>query len=84
MATARIPPPIQSWLQRQVKGATFREITLKRLRELPVAVPPIELQQTFEQRIRCVEVQSARLQRSDAQLDTLFSSLQQLAFRGDL
>ena len=33
-------PEVQHWIQRQVKGATFREITLARLRELPVRVPP--------------------------------------------
>ena len=26
----------QAWLQRQVKGATFREITLTRLRQMPI------------------------------------------------
>lgn len=40
-------PSTQAWIQRQVKGATFREITLARLRELPVLIPPIEIQDKF-------------------------------------
>ena len=45
----------QQWLSRQVKGATFREITLARLRELPVLVPSLELQRAFDARARAAE-----------------------------
>jgi type I restriction enzyme S subunit len=40
-------PSTQAWIQRQVKGATFREITLARLRELPVLIPPMGIQDKF-------------------------------------
>ena len=40
-------PSTQAWIQRQVKGATFREITLARLRELPVLIPPMAIQEKF-------------------------------------
>jgi type I restriction enzyme S subunit len=40
-------PSTQAWIQRQVKGATFREITLARLRELPALIPPMEIQDEF-------------------------------------
>lgn len=40
--------PCQLWLQTQVKGVTFREITLERLRELKVPMPPLDLQNEFE------------------------------------
>jgi type I restriction enzyme S subunit len=40
-------PSTQAWIQRQVKGATFREITLARLRELPVLIPPMAIQDEF-------------------------------------
>ena len=42
----------QNWIQRQVKGATFREITLKRLRELPVVIPPISIQRDFSKKVK--------------------------------
>src|SRR5690606_3869824 len=37
-------PFVQRWLWKNVKGATFKEITLGKLRELPVAIPPVEVQ----------------------------------------
>lgn len=40
-------PSTQAWIQRQVKGATFREITLARLRELPVLIPVMAIQEVF-------------------------------------
>ena len=40
-------PSTQAWIQRQVKWATFREITLARLRELPVLIPAMEIQERF-------------------------------------
>lgn len=77
-------PSSQQWIQRQVKGATFREITLTRLRELPVSLPPRRLQHEF--RIRCEAVNALRAsgQIGLEQADTLFASLQQRAFRGEL
>jgi type I restriction enzyme S subunit len=74
----------QSWIQRQIKGATFREITLKRLREMPVLVPPIELQNRFDSIFQSIEQQKARIQTHLTELDTLFASLQSRAFNGEL
>jgi type I restriction enzyme, S subunit len=76
--------PTQHWIDRQVKGATFREITLGRLRELPVLVPPLPLQQTFATRIQAIEALKATHRTALAQLDALFASLQQRAFAGEL
>jgi len=77
-------PGTQKWIERQIKGATFREITLARLRELPVWIPPMSLQQEFAARATHV----ARLKRSQARcmgtLDALFGTLQQAAFQGGL
>src|ERR1039457_2453572 len=41
----------QYWIQCRVKGATFREITLAALRQLPVLLPPLGLQQRFSELI---------------------------------
>jgi type I restriction enzyme S subunit len=74
----------QRWLQRQVKGATFREITLSRLREMPIQLPPLDLQQNFA--VVCSAVGDARGKHRLAHKRTcvLFQSLQQRAFRGEL
>ena len=74
----------QQWIERQVKGATFREITLGRLRELPVLVPPLPLQQTFATRMASIEALKASHRHALAALDALFASLQQRAFAGRL
>ena len=74
----------QRWIQRQVKGATFREITLKRLRELPVMVPPLGEQQEFAVRRRTVGHLRLAFESSLDGFDRLFASLQQRAFRGEL
>jgi type I restriction enzyme S subunit len=74
----------QHWIARQIKGATFREITLTRLRELPLPLPPLPLQHMFARRVAAVEQLKASHRASLAQLDGLFASLQHRAFRGEL
>ncbi len=77
-------PATQQWIQRQVKGATFREITLTRLRELPVLVPPLKLQKEFSVRVESVARLASSGMHSISNLDSLFASLQHRAFRGEL
>lgn len=74
----------QRWIARQVKGATFREITLGRLRELPVPVPPPSLQARFATRVAAVEEAVGSMTASSDALGRMFGSLQQRAFRGQL
>ncbi len=74
----------QHWIARQIKGATFREITLGRLRELPLPVPPLVLQQEFAHRVAAVEKLKSAHRASLAQMDSLFAALQHRAFRGEL
>lgn len=74
----------QRWIQAQVKGATFREITLGRLRQLPVPVPPTQLQQDFKRRIGQVEAGREVGVRALHASEELCTSLQSRAFRGEL
>ncbi len=74
----------QSWIHRQVKGATFREITLGKLRELEVPLPPFARQLEFSQRVQAAEAQLAVHRTHLATLDELFTSLQHRAFSGAL
>jgi type I restriction enzyme S subunit len=74
----------QHWLQRQVKGATFREITLNRLREMPILVPRLGLQRAFAARIIEIDKLKAHHRAYLAKLDALFASLQHRAFRSEL
>lgn len=74
----------QAWIAAQVKGATFREITLGRLRELPVPVPRPDLQQRFAQAFHFIQSVKSAHESHLAKLDELFASLQYRAFRGEL
>jgi len=74
----------QRWIERQVKGATFREITLGRLRELPMMIPPRILQDKFDLICQHVSTSALASQSSLAGLEKLFTSLQQQAFEGKL
>jgi len=75
---------VQSWIGRQIKGATFKEITLKRLREMPLIVPPIELQNDFAENIQLIEDQKQQAENSQLKSEELFQSLLQRAFKGEL
>lgn len=74
----------QRWIQRQVKGATFREITLKRLRELPIVLPPAELQYAYRDHTRAINAVRQSHASGVSAADDLFCSLQERAFRGEL
>jgi type I restriction enzyme S subunit len=74
----------QKWLQRQVKGATFREITLSRLREMPILMPPLNLQRSFAARSVEIDKLYASHRTHLAKVNALFASLQHRGFRGEL
>lgn len=74
----------QLWIAAQVKGATFLEITLGRLRELPVVVPPKELQDQFSRIVQKIRRGRDAGVRQAHSTDHLFSSLQHRAFSGQL
>ncbi len=71
----------QFWISRQVKGATFKEITLKRLREMPILLPPIELQNKFASIIEKIEEQKSLYEMELAKLEENFQALLQQSFQ---
>jgi len=75
---------LQVWVSRQCKGATFREITLRRLRQMPIPVPPLSLQQEFCEIVSSVGKRQDAIDRARANAEDLFNSLVQRAFRGEL
>ena len=54
------------------------------IRALPIPVPPLELQYRFAAIVKSVEQQRVSQRAHLNELDTLFTSLQARAFRGDL
>lgn len=67
-----------------ILGQTRARISMGRLRELSVPVPPIELQHEFARRVAAIDRLKADQRTSLAEMDALFASLQQRAFRGEL
>ncbi len=74
----------QNWIETQVKGATFREITLTRLREMEVPLPPMERQREFSRFAQKLDSVVRTLEEGLAATSDLFASLSQRAFRGEL
>jgi len=74
----------QHWISRQVKGVTFQEITLKRLREMPILVPPRFIQDEFCRFFLKVSQEKKNQLQFFQESENLFNSLLQRAFTGDL
>ena len=65
-------------------GATREAITKAQIEVFEAICPPIDLQREFARRVNTLEKLKAAQRSSLAELDTLFSSLQQRAFSGNL
>ena len=75
---------VQSWIKRQTKGITFKEITLGRLRKTPIMLPPISIQRQFAQIAKTAEAMKSNQSQSLYELDEIFNSIIQKAFSGEL
>jgi len=75
-------------IQREVKslarGATLIQINLKELREIEIIKPSLNLQNQFAERVAIIEEQKAIAQKSIEKSESLFNSLLQKAFKGEL
>ena len=84
LVTALRSKGAQFQVSRELKGATFKEITLGRLREIKVCVPPLDLQKRFSDAFNLKQQALRKLTESVRFSDELFASLSQRAFRGEL
>ncbi len=71
-------------LKRYSKGTNTKYLTMVILNRMPILVPSIEQQRRFAAIVKSVEQQKARQRAHLDELDTLSSSLQSRAFRGEL
>lgn len=65
-------------------GGSMKNISKPKLLSVPIAIPSLELQQTFASRVAGVERLKEQHRAHLVELDTLFASLQHRAFRGEL
>lgn len=67
-----------------VTSATIAHLTGEKLKAMPIPLPPFELQVEFSKKLDAVRGIKELHQTSHRQIDSMFSSLQHRAFRGEL
>lgn len=70
--------------QRLTHGIANRDLGLKRMVRIEMFLPPFSLQSEFVRRVEALERLKTAHRASLSELDTLFTSLQHRAFRGEL
>jgi len=65
---------IQSIIAEKTRGIALKQINMKDVRELPILIPPLPLQQSFASKIEAIERQKALVQQSITETETLFNS----------
>jgi len=75
---------VQGWINLQCKGSTFREITLGRLRQVPIPVPSIEEQSEIAGALDTIDQRIAIEAASSASLFELKSALLSVLLTGEV
>jgi len=68
-------------LEEQAPQSAQKNINLEILRKLKVPLPPVEMQIKFSSIVEQVEKTKAKMQESLQEMDNLFNSLMQQAFK---
>ncbi|MFD2514200.1 restriction endonuclease subunit S [Pontibacter locisalis] len=71
-------------IQKRVKGAVTKTINKDSIREIPVLLPPLQLQEKFIAVIKKIVKQKAAVETTLKGSNNLFQSLLQKAFKGEL
>jgi type I restriction enzyme S subunit len=77
-------PRARRYLEQTAKGAIMAGLNMGIVSDMPIAVPPLQLQGEYDRRVTTMKNLEAAYRASLAELDALFASLQQRAFRGEL
>jgi type I restriction enzyme S subunit len=70
--------------QKNTKGAANRDLVLKKIAKIELPLPPIKLQNQFAQIVEKIETLKTHYQQSLQELENLYGTLSQRAFRGEL
>ncbi len=65
-------------------GSAIQNLLLSEMRRFKIIIPPLELQNQFAERVAVIEEQKAIAQKSLEHSESLFNSLLQKAFKGEL
>ena len=77
-------PALYMEFSRRAPGATVKNLNIGLVRSVVVPVPPVPQQREYADRVSAIEGLTVPFQRSLGGLESLFASLQQRAFQGDL
>lgn len=77
-------PAMNAYMVRRANASSQANLFQGPIREMPVLLPPLPLQQTFATRVQAIEALKAQHRAALAEADALFASLQQRAFAGTL
>ncbi|WP_372997008.1 restriction endonuclease subunit S [Lutispora sp.] len=77
-------PSIRSKYVASTKGISIKHLHLIDIKQLSIIVPPIEQQQIFVRFVQKIEKLKEKQEKSSQELDSLFKSLMQKAFLGEL
>jgi len=77
-------PIARRYLEQRAKGAVMDGLNMGIIRDMPIPLAPIALQQEFAVKLEGLDNVRREQRQSDAQLEALFASLQYRAFRGEL
>lgn len=73
-----------SMLSDSVTSATIAHLTGQKIKKLEIMVPSLDLQSTFLKKLSCIEDRKQNFSTALTGAETIFASLQQRAFRGEL
>ncbi|MBP7434397.1 restriction endonuclease subunit S [bacterium] len=77
-------PFIKRQADKSIKGAGVPDLHLVEIKSFDIPVPPLSLQNQFAEIVNKVEVLKVKYQKSLEELENLYASLSQRAFRGEL
>ena len=81
---AMVNPAVKRQADKAIKGIGVPDLHLNMIKKFRIPLPPITLQNQFAERIQAIEAQKQQAQASLEKSETLFNSLLQRAFKGEL
>jgi type I restriction enzyme S subunit len=77
-------PTARNYLRKAAKGAIMAGLNMGIIKAMPVHLPPVSLQLEFAQQVEIIQQMKSQHRSHLAELDALFASLQDRAFKGRL
>lgn len=77
-------PLNKQYLIKMATSTTVPYLNKSKCNSIPLMLPPIELQNDFDQRVQKIEEQKQLMQQSLTEMENNFNSLMQRAFKGEL